>query len=64
MINVRRFFLLEDNGWRRVVKSLRVQELAVPAGDHDGFVLEPHVRELARHLALLLDESDPGRHSA
>lgn len=55
MINVRRFFLLEDNGWGRLVRSLEVQELAVPPGDHDGFVLEPHVRELARRLGQLIE---------
>jgi|GEM_PF-2498874 len=57
-VNVRRFFLLEDNGWRRVVRNLRVVELASPPGDHDGFVLEPHVRDLARRLKPLLNGRD------
>jgi hypothetical protein len=49
-----RSFLREDNGWRRMVKSLEIQELACPPGDHDGFVLEPYVRDLARRLRAIL----------
>jgi thioesterase domain-containing protein/acyl carrier protein len=45
-----RSFLREDNGWRRLVRSLEIHELAAPPGDHDGFVLEPYVRDLARRL--------------
>ena len=49
-----RSFLREDNGWRRMVRSVEIQELAAPPGDHDGFVLEPYVRDLARRLRPLL----------
>jgi amino acid adenylation domain-containing protein len=49
-----RSFLREDNGWRRMVRSVEIQELAAPPGDHDGFVLEPYVRDLARRLSPLL----------
>jgi len=49
-----RSFLREDNGWRRMVRSVEIQELSAPPGDHDGFVLEPYVRDLARRLRLLL----------
>ncbi|MDH5675427.1 MAG: amino acid adenylation domain-containing protein [Myxococcales bacterium] len=58
-INEKRAFLLEDNGWSRVVRSLQIQELASPAGDHDGFVLEPYVRDLARRMRPLLDQASP-----
>jgi amino acid adenylation domain-containing protein len=50
MIDDGRSFLKEDNGWRRMVRSLSVYELACPPGEHDGFVLEPYVRDLARRL--------------
>jgi thioesterase domain-containing protein len=60
-VNVRRVFLLEDNGWRRVVRSLQVFELASPPGDHDGFVLEPYVRDLAVKLRPFLENATPGR---
>jgi hypothetical protein len=33
-----------------MVRSLEIHELAAPPGDHDGFVLEPFVRDLARRL--------------
>jgi amino acid adenylation domain-containing protein len=49
-----RSFLREDNGWRRMVRSVEIHELAAPPGDHDGFVLEPYVRDLARRLRPLL----------
>jgi amino acid adenylation domain-containing protein len=54
LINRARGFLLDDNGWGRVASSLEVHELTCPAGDHDGFVLEPHVRDLARRLSPFL----------
>jgi amino acid adenylation domain-containing protein len=50
VIDDSRSFLKEDNGWRRMVRSLSVYELACPPGEHDGFVLEPYVRDLARRL--------------
>lgn len=55
-VDSQRSFLREDNGWRRMVKSLEIHELACPAGDHDGFVLEPYVRDLARRLQQFLPE--------
>lgn len=50
--------LRPDNGWSPLVEDLTVLE--VP-GDHDGMVLEPNVRVLARHLreALARAESTP-----
>ncbi|MEO8185152.1 MAG: amino acid adenylation domain-containing protein [Deltaproteobacteria bacterium] len=56
VIDAERSFLREDNGWRRVVRSLEIHELACPPGDHDGFVLEPYVRDLARRLRQFLPE--------
>jgi thioesterase domain-containing protein/acyl carrier protein len=55
-INKERGFLREDNGWRRMVRSVEIQELVCPPGDHDGFVLEPFVRDLARRLRALLPQ--------
>jgi len=56
VIDAERSFLREDNGWRRIVRSLEIHELACPPGDHDGFVLEPYVRDLARRLRQFLPE--------
>jgi thioesterase domain-containing protein len=56
VINKERGFLREDNGWRRMVRSVEIHELVCPPGDHDGFVLEPFVRDLARRLRAYLPE--------
>ncbi len=45
-----RLFVDEDNGWRQWLPALAVEELPGPAGDHDGFVLQPVVHNLARRL--------------
>jgi thioesterase domain-containing protein/acyl carrier protein len=58
MIDKARAFLKEDNGWKGMVRSLEVYELACPPGEHDGFVLEPYVRDLARRLRELLPGGD------
>ena len=57
MIDVHRSFLKEDNGWRRMVQSIEIHELNCPAGDHDGFVLEPYVRDMGRRLADFLADA-------
>ncbi len=50
VIDRNRGFLKADNGWTGMVRSLRICELACPPGEHDGFVLEPFVRDLARRM--------------
>jgi thioesterase domain-containing protein len=50
IIDRNRGFLKADNGWTGMVRSLRICELACPPGEHDGFVLEPFVRDLARRM--------------
>ena len=58
VINADRGFLKEDNGWRGHVRSMEVYELACPPGEHDGFVLEPYVRDLAHRLRELLPDEE------
>ncbi|MEA2698228.1 MAG: hypothetical protein QOI66_2499 [Myxococcales bacterium] len=47
MLSADRSALYPDNGWTRYVENLDIQE--VP-GNHDGMVLEPHVRVLAARI--------------
>jgi thioesterase domain-containing protein len=57
-LNIERDLLREDNGWRRFVSDLTIQE--VP-GDHDSMVLEPSVRVLAGRLREELMRADRSR---
>lgn len=57
-LNIERGLLREDNGWRRFVADLTIQE--VP-GDHDSMVLEPSVRVMAGHLREELKRADQTR---
>lgn len=57
-LNIERGLLRADNGWRRYVSNLTIQE--VP-GDHDGMVLEPNVRVLAGRLREELTRVDRSR---
>jgi len=57
-LNADRCLVREDNGWRPYLKDFSIQE--VP-GDHDGMVLEPHVRVLASHLREELRRADRSR---
>lgn len=50
-----RLFLFEDNNLRSRIPNLNVDE--VPGGDHDAFVLEPHVDYLADRVLERLDAS-------
>ncbi len=54
-INKKRDFVRSDNGWSPHIKHLDIQEIAAEPGDHDGFVLEPAVRDLARRFRQLMD---------
>jgi amino acid adenylation domain-containing protein len=54
VINKMRGFIKSDNGWTGMVRSMRLFELACPPGEHDGFVLEPYVRDLASKLSPFL----------
>ena len=49
-----RGFIKSDNGWTGMVRSMRLFELACPPWEHDGFVLEPYVRDLASKLSPFL----------
>lgn len=57
-LNIERSLLRDDNGWRRFVANLTIQE--VP-GDHDSMVLEPSVRVLAGRLREDLMRADLSR---
>jgi thioesterase domain-containing protein len=50
MLNKMRGFIKADNGWTGMVRSMQLFELSCPPGEHDGFVLEPYVRDLANKL--------------
>ncbi|MBN1113716.1 MAG: SDR family NAD(P)-dependent oxidoreductase [Oligoflexia bacterium] len=54
IINKKREFVRPDNGWSPHIKHLDIQEIAVEPGDHDGFVLEPAVRDLYFKLKTIL----------
>lgn len=58
VLNIERGLLRDDNGWRRYVDNLIIQE--VP-GDHDSMVLEPNVRVLAGRLREELSRADRRR---
>lgn len=58
MLNKMRGFIKSDNGWTGMVRSIELFELACPPGEHDGFVLEPYVRDLARKLRPFLGAQD------
>ncbi|MFH0976963.1 MAG: amino acid adenylation domain-containing protein [Spirochaetota bacterium] len=55
VINKKREFVRPDNGWSPHIKQLDIQEIAVEPGDHDGFVLEPAVRDLYFKLKTVLE---------
>ena len=55
MIDEQRLFLFEDNNLRSRIPDLTVHE--IPGGDHDSFVLEPNVGDLAQKLSESLDAS-------
>ncbi len=50
VINADREFEYEDNDLTSWIPDLSVHEIACLPGDHDGFVLEPYVRDLATQL--------------
>lgn len=59
-VNDQRELVFPDGGWQHWVRTLEVHEVAGTPGDHDGFVLEPYVRDLAtrlhHHLSLVDSE--------
>ncbi|PKL39679.1 MAG: hypothetical protein CVV44_05510 [Spirochaetae bacterium HGW-Spirochaetae-1] len=46
VINRKREFVRPDGGWSPHIRHFDIQEIAAEPGDHDGFVLEPAVRDL------------------
>ncbi|MEO0791385.1 MAG: thioesterase domain-containing protein [Pseudomonadota bacterium] len=56
-LNANRELVRADNGWSPSIANLRTVEVI---GDHDGMVLEPAVRVLARHLSEALDGAEAG----
>ncbi|MHC5065368.1 MAG: amino acid adenylation domain-containing protein, partial [Planctomycetota bacterium] len=59
MVNRRLTQVYSDNGWSETINKLQVHEVSGEPGDHDGFVLEPNVHDLASKLRACLD-----RHSS
>ena len=57
VVNANREFVYEDNGWSDWTPNLSVHEIASVPGDHDGFVLEPYVRDLASQLRACIAQS-------
>jgi thioesterase domain-containing protein len=57
ILNRNKRFVRFDNGWLPHVPHLRIEEIAADPGDHDGFVLEPAVRDLAAKLRRFLESS-------
>lgn len=55
-VNVGRDFVRHDNGWSAHLPQLTIREVSADAGDHDGFVLEPAVRDLVSHLRQFLND--------
>ena len=56
VINRKREFVRHDNGWSPHIKNFDIHEIAAEPGDHDGFVLEPAVRDLYFKLKNILNE--------
>jgi thioesterase domain-containing protein len=50
VVNAAREWVRHDNGWSPFAPRLEIRELPAPPGDHDGFVLEPHVGSLVAEL--------------
>lgn len=55
-INKHRAFVREDNGWSSNLPQLVIKEVAAEPGDHDGFVLEPAVRNLVQQLREFIND--------
>lgn len=50
VVNASREWVRDDNGWSAFAPALEIREVAALPGDHDGFILEPHVGSLVAEL--------------